>query len=384
VDWDTRDQMPDDYEALHDARLVMMEVLELVRDLQQAANRLGDAIVAAGLNARDWRSSDARLTLLSDQLPDITLDELITRLAEFSAAHGPDWLHGGAAEIERFKDEVDILYGVTRPLRMITQRLRMLPAYERSEIPLERALGKGGVGTPLDLVAGTLRDLDALSPYLMPLTPEQWSSSLPARTTSTVDHPVGSRGRQSPAKDSSPGEERSFTRLRDFAQAPGTDTLGEAMTPSERSKDLTRRLSSWVRAHTQHLPINKWIAVAAAIVILASGTLLLSMAARSASGDTAGQAPASQLLVSPTQVSLACSGKGATLQLSLRNSGKTPLKWSIKTPKGLVLSATQGTLLPGKTVILQVKSSGAKPEQGLLIFTASNSSARVPYSVRCG
>jgi hypothetical protein len=365
VDRYTGDQIADEYAALHDTYQVMMEVLELVRGLQQSTNRLGDAIVAAGLNARDWRSSDACLALLSDQLPNISLDELITRLAEFSAAHGPGWLHGGPAEIERFKDEVDILYGVTRPLRVVVQRLRMLPAYERSAIPLEQALGAARVSTPLDLVAGTLRDLKALSPYLMPLTAQQWE-------------PPAHRDEQAELTNLSPRDERSFTRLRDFAQAPDPHASTAPAAPTDRIKDLTVRLFSWVQGHAQHLPINKWIVVAAAMISLSSGILLVTLATR-----PAGETIASQLVASPTQVSLACSGKGATLRLSLRNSGKTPLQWSIKTPSGLVLSATKGTLPPGTSVTLQIRSSSARSEQGMLLITASNSSVQIPYSVRC-
>jgi hypothetical protein len=362
VDRDTGDQIADDYAALHDPYQVMMEVLELVRDLQQSTNRLGDAIVAGGLNARDWRSSEASLGLLSDQLPDITLDELITRLAEFSAAQGPDWLHGGPAEVERFKDEVQILYGVTRPLRVAAQRLRMLPAYERSEIPLEHALGSARVGTPLDLVAATLSDLEALSPYLVPLTAQQWESPAPG-------------GEQAEPQNLSPQGKRQFTRLRDFAPARDPEAPVASAAPREQIMDFTVRLFSWVQAHTRYLPINKWVVVTAAMLTLATGILLLSIAT---------QLTASQLVVSPTTVLLACSGKGASLQLSLRNSGKTPLAWSIKTPGGLVLSATKGTLPPGKSVALQVRPSSARPEQGILLITASNSSMQVPYTVRCG
>ncbi|HLJ82195.1 MAG TPA: hypothetical protein VKT52_11960, partial [Ktedonobacterales bacterium] len=105
---------PDDedaYEALNDPRRVMMEVVALVEELHRATTRLGDAIAAAGLPARTWRDADCRLLLLADQFPDITLDALITRLAEFAAGMGPDWLHGSREDIARFTDEASILYG---------------------------------------------------------------------------------------------------------------------------------------------------------------------------------------------------------------------------------------------------------------------------------
>jgi hypothetical protein len=382
VDRYTDDGIADAYAALHDTYQVMMEVLELVRDLQQSTNRLGDAIVAAGLNARDWRSSESRLAQLSDQLPDITLDELITRLAEFSAAHGPDWLHSGPEDIERFKDEVNILCGVTRPLRMVAQRLRMLPVYERSSNPLERALGTATVSTPLDLVAGALRDLEALLPYLMPLTARQWERSGPAQVAPTALHRPARRDEQDDPKNLSPRDEKAFTRLRDYAPSRDSDAPVTPATPADRVKDLTVRVSSWAQAYTRYLPITKWLVVAVAIVSLACGILLLTIATRPV-GETSGNTIASQLVASPTQVSLACSGRGATLRLWLRNSGKTLLQWSVKTPGGLVLSATRGTLPPGKSVALQVSLSTSRPEQGIILITASNSSVRIPYTVRC-
>ncbi|MFI5273244.1 MAG: hypothetical protein ACHQ4H_09470, partial [Ktedonobacterales bacterium] len=46
--------------------------------------------------AREWRSDDALLRPLSDQLPAVTLDDLISRASEFAAGSGPYWLHGTA------------------------------------------------------------------------------------------------------------------------------------------------------------------------------------------------------------------------------------------------------------------------------------------------
>ncbi|MGO8950044.1 MAG: BACON domain-containing protein, partial [Ktedonobacterales bacterium] len=346
-----------------------VEVLGLVGDLRQAAHRLGDALVAAGLNAREWRGEHARLALLSDQLPDITVDELITRLAEFGAAHGQDWLHGGPADIARFNDEVEVLYGVLRPLRVVAQRLRMIPANKRSAHSLERTLGSAVVGTPLDLVVGALRDLEALSPYLAPLTVAEWNNAPPATIPTNLDNP----------EYLTHVEAQSFTRLRDFAPTPGTARqVQEASQAGQVS-----RLFSWLRVKTLHLPISKWIVVATAIVALGTGTLLLSMAARVGSGETIKGTVASQLVASPVPVSLACRGKGTALELQLHNTGKTQLEWSIKTPPGLWLSATQGTLAPGKTTQLQIKVTSAKPEQGTMAFTSGNDLTRIPYTIAC-
>ncbi len=384
MDQYTSDEIASDYDALNDPRQVMQEVVGLVSDLRQAAHRLGDAIAAAGLTAREWRSEYARLALLSDQLPDITVDELITRLAEFSAAHGPDWLHGGSAEVARFTDEVEILYGVLRPLRVIAQRQRMLSASERSVHPLERTLGSARVGTPLDLVAGALRDLEALSPYLVPLTAEEWTEAAPASPhpePRAEPHPENSEysGAANTSFDQSllsgppAAPAQPFTRLRDFAPTPVTSTQhGSRGDPG-----------TWLRTRVMRLPMYKWIVVAAAIVILGVGTLVLSRVGQVESGVANKSTGASQLVASPVSVSLACTGSGATLQVSLRNIGSTQVEWSIQAPSGLRFSATHGTLAPGKTTTLQVRASGAKAEQGTIVFTSSGGLTRVPYSVSC-
>src|SRR5258708_4611399 len=166
----------EDYAALDDPRLVMEEVVRLLGELHRAATRLGDAIVAAGLPAREWRTDDAFLGHLPGELPEITLDTLLTRLAEFAADMGPHLLHGGGGELAHFHDEALVLYDVIRPLRAFAQRQRMLPARERGEQPLWRALGDARVGTPLDLAVARLRDLDALVPFLAPLAPADWQT----------------------------------------------------------------------------------------------------------------------------------------------------------------------------------------------------------------
>ena len=192
----TSDGSADEYEALGDSHQVMTEVLGLVEDLRQATLKLGDALIAGGLQAPEWRSPDARLVLLSDQFPDITVDELITRISEFSGL-APHWLHGGEEEITHFAQEVEILYGVVRSLRIQAQRLRMLPRRERSNWPLERALRYARTGTLLDLLLGALRDLESLAPYLVPLTAEEWQAESPpspgrvSRDSPRSPRPVG-------------------------------------------------------------------------------------------------------------------------------------------------------------------------------------------------
>src|SRR5262249_14736936 len=102
------DDLSEEYAALRDPRQVMPE----------ASAQIGNAIATAGLTAREWRSADARLRPLSEQLPNVTFDDLITRAAEFAAGTGPFWLHGGPEEIEQFIGEVELLNDAFRPLRV--------------------------------------------------------------------------------------------------------------------------------------------------------------------------------------------------------------------------------------------------------------------------
>jgi len=120
------DELPPEYASLADAALVMREMLRLLAEVQRLTTRLGDAFVAAGVPARSWLSDDARLSLLSEQLPDIPLDAVFTRLAEFAAGLGPGWLHSTETGLEQFRAEVTVLYDAIRPLRALAQRYRLL------------------------------------------------------------------------------------------------------------------------------------------------------------------------------------------------------------------------------------------------------------------
>lgn len=158
MDGYTLDDLPEEYAALSDRREVMAEVVEALDSLRQCTRKLGDALVAAGLPARDWLGRGARLQLLDDTLPDVTLDDVITRLAEFSAGSGPDWLHGDLDALARFFDEVALLDDVVRALRLAAQRERMASVRQRSDLPMRRALGDARVGTQLDLLSRDLRE----------------------------------------------------------------------------------------------------------------------------------------------------------------------------------------------------------------------------------
>src|SRR5262245_20672967 len=170
----TTDELPDEYGALGDPRKVMAEVIRLLSDLHRAATRLGDAIVAAGFPARDWRSTDAWLPQLPGELPEISLDNLLTRLAEFAASTGPHWLHGAEDDLQRFHEEAQVLYNVIRPLRAFAHRQRMPSLRDRGSDALRPALRDPRVGTPLDLATSRLRDLESLASFLSPLSSGDW------------------------------------------------------------------------------------------------------------------------------------------------------------------------------------------------------------------
>jgi hypothetical protein len=369
-------ELPDEYAALADTRQVMLEVVGLLEDLHKATTRLGDAIAAAGFHGREWRGLDAQLDELSDQFPEITLDDLITRLAEFSAGNGPVWLRGDRADIERFTDEAAILGGVMRPLRVLAQRQRVTPARERSRHPFERALADGRVGTQLDLMARYLRDLEALAPFLAPLAPEEWNLVSPAPPAPPAPQPSAA---PAPAARSGPAM-RPFTRLRDFADS----ARGSA--PSIRqagpSQTLTLALGR-ARARTEvlvlRLRLYRWMVVVIAALILAIAMGVLTLAVH----EGATLAPPSHLQATPARLTFTCAGKGATHVLTLRNSGSAPLTWQVAAPTGLTLSAAKGLLTRGASAAVTVRVSAARAAHGTLAFTSTDGAAQVPYTVTC-
>lgn len=381
----------DEYAALSDPPQVMAEMLRLLDELRRTGKKLGDALEVAGLPGREWRSEDARLNLLSEQFPDISIDDLITRLAEFAAGHAPLWLRGDAGTIGRFREEVEILYGVLRSLRQMAQRQRMLPARDRGGLPLERALGDARVGTALDLAARDLRDLDSLGPFIAPLTPDEWralDAARPPDTTAAETAAAGAAGAQPPAyappasatsggasvapgssavpASTTPAATPAHTRLRDFAppRTEGGVAATSAHMGSAGAVVLLRRA----------LRPNKWWVVALAVLTLASGTTLLSLAAR---------APAGHLVASPAHLTLACAGKGTTAALTLRATGKGPITWNAQPAAGISLSAARGTLKPGASTTIQVAVRTAKAARGTLTFASNDGTATVAYSVTC-
>jgi hypothetical protein len=382
---DGHDDLREEFDALHNPRKVMTEVLNLVEELRRGSTKLGDALVAAGFPARDWLTNDARLALLSESFPDVTVDAFLTRLAEFAASAGPHWLRGDEYDIERFNEEVSILYGVARPLRAQAQRLRMLSARSRGHLPMEQALGDARVGTPLDIVSGRLRDLESLAPFITPISPEEWKAS---ERESAASVPPVAVPAQAPAPSEPDGAQLAaanpsastgqFTRLRDFAPPSATPRQTLATSRGASLKATTARLAKHSRALAAGLRPHKWMLVALSVLVLAAGTGILTLALA-----ISRSAPPSRLVAKPSTLTLACSGKGATVSLTLQNTSTSSLDWTTKAPSGLNLSATHGSLKPGTTVTLQAKVTTAKATHGTLAFTAGNDAATIPYTVTC-
>lgn len=378
MDGYTRDDLPEEYAALSDRREVMAEAVETLASVRHCTRKLGDALVAAGLPARDWLGSAARLRLLESVLPDVTLDDVITRLAEFSAGTGPDWLHGDREAIARFNDEVALLDGVGRGLRLVAQRERMASVRQRSDLPVRRALSDARVGTQLDLLSRDLRDLVALGPYLAPLSFAEWNtlSGDPQPTSIPTQAPAPAQPEPQPPIASAPVQQH--TRLRDFAEPVASGGFAaRAPVLSRRLGEAMGRVRVRTHALAQRVSPRKWAVLGAVAVVLVLATALLTLA------GSPSKPPASPLAVSPSTLTLHCAAQSPTTSLILRNGGKSDLSWSVAAPVGIQLSASRGTLKPGTTATLTISAHGAKETKGTLTFTYASGATPVPYSVAC-
>jgi hypothetical protein len=379
------DKLPDEYAALGDPVQVMAEVLTIVEQVRASNKKLGDAFVSAGLAGREWRGRDCELAVLSDQLPDVTLDALLTRLAEFAAGTGPHWLRGGIADIERFNDEASILSETLRALRIVAQRQRMLSLRQRGTLPMQRALGDARVGTQLDRIAAALRDLESLAPYIAPPDPDAWMRP-PLASEPAPAAPVGAGYASAFAPSAVPAPDTSLTPHVLRAVPARTDPFGQkqktlGIRQRTRSRRLTAAMASvatQARAVGERLEPRKWLVVAMTAIVLAASTAFVGLLVHNG-----GTASASQLAATPAHLSLTCAGRGATASLTLRDTGSGSLTWSTKPPSALTLSATQGTLKQGATAQLTVKVHTSRPAQGTLTLASALGNATVAYTITC-
>ena len=369
----TFDELPDEYAALGDRSRVMAEVVETVESVRGVTRKLGDALVAAGLPARSWLGPEARLRLLDGDLPDVTVDDVISRLAEFAAGMAPGWLRGDRMSVARFNAEVAALDGVTHGLRVAAQRERMASLRGRSGNPLPRAFGDARVGTQLDLLARDLRDLAALAPFIAPLSPVEWQGISGAQRVDSarIETPA-------PAVVAPPAAPQAHTRLRDFAASPSTGAgmgMGRAPVLSVRLGDAMGRVRVSTQALAARVSPRKWLAIGVAALVLILATGLLTLA------SSPSQTPA--LVATPVTISLGCSTKATSVKVTLRNTTKGALVWSVTPATGVQVSTTHGTLKASTSVALTITAHGAKAGKGALAFIAGKTRATVAYSVTC-
>lgn len=412
-----------EYAALQDPRQVMPEVATVLAELHEAITQLSNAFASAGLPARDWRSGDALLRPLADNLPDVTLDDLLTRAAEFAAGTGPYWLRGGAEEIEQIVAETALLSDAFRPLRVIAQRLRVLPARDRGALPLERALGDGRVGAKLDHVSRCLADLEALGPFMAPLTPHEWSAARgdapypdgdqfteplpPELIPSPPPGPALDPGQGSalPAQPAPPPRVAGLNIFTVIASpvasllpgtaAPGAPNAasaqrGPAIRMSRQVPQQVRRFTATLggyaaqaRERVQRIEPRRWAVVGLVALLLALGTAVLALAAHPA-GPSGPSAPPAPLTVSPASVKLTCTGKTSSATLTLEWTGTATTGWGVQAPPGLSLSPSRGTLTPNTGIRITLHITARTAAHGTLTFDANTQRASVAYTVSCG
>jgi hypothetical protein len=392
VDEEKLRDLPEEYAALGDRRAVMLEVAEKLKQLHPAVTALGDAIERAGLPGRDWRGDAAELGLLARRLGDLTIDDFITQLAEFTADHGPEWLHGGRRDLDTFHEEVAALYGMVRRLRRVSRRLRenpQGPARNRRAARLARVFGDERVAESLGHVAALLGDCKALEPFMGPLAPEEWDAAADGWAASRT----ASRTRATPS--SNPPK-----RLRDYAPP-------KRRTPWQRLAALLALLGRRIRTFVSDPRGRQAIAVGVVLVVGAGVAILVVRQPHTAfpvtpSGTAAAQATAraAAASASPTplpptptrrpaptpRLALDCTGQGSqgsSATLTVKNVGSTAISWQANPPSNLHVFPPQGRLDVGQSTTANVASNNRKPVSGTIAVTASNGTRSASYSVAC-
>jgi len=216
--------LPEEYAALADRRRVMQEVADELAELHAAVTRLGDALEAVGLPGHTWRSPDASLRLVARQLPDITIDRFMIRLAQFASGKGPSWLHGDRGDLDLFHREVIAISGVARRLRGSLQQREQTVDSSRRRRAIARAFGTARVAAALNEAVEILDDFRALEPYMAPLTVEEWKLPLAAPLAAPPEIALATgqgRGSQQtgPVSPGPAGAAHTRARLRDVARA---------------------------------------------------------------------------------------------------------------------------------------------------------------------
>jgi hypothetical protein len=363
------ERLSGEYSALRDTPAVMRSATEYLQELHGVVTRLGDAIEQSGLPGRLWRADEADLATLGDAFPSITVDELMTRLAQFATERGPNWLRGDEADLADFRAEARILYDIVHSLRVLAQRLRMTGAGTKSDLALERAFGNARVATPLDRVAILLETLDALGPFMAPIPPDAWG----ARQNAGMAQDAGAFGA---AAMIDPMDSQERRRLRDYA--PSQDAAGEA--PRAPKRTAGRRF----RWNPALLLRNRLALAVAGVVIVGAlaATLLVrypfSFAAKKAPTAT----PLPALVAAPAALTLPCSTR-RTVAMTLTNQSGAPVTWQAKAPTTVALTPAQGTIPAGQSATLQARLTSARATTGAITVTFGQASFAVPYTATC-
>jgi hypothetical protein len=212
-----------------DPRATLRQALHLLHEIHLATTALGDAFVRAGLAPSAWRESDSVLSELTSQFPDVTLDALLTRLAEFAAGTGPAWLAGDGPALDDFERETHLLDDTVRPLRALAQRERLQPPTERAWQPLLRSLADVRVGVQLDRLSRSLHALSDLAPLLVPLPPDESPDTLAGEDMTVNEVPSPSAAPDLPhhpppaATPPQPAAPQDPVTLAAYAPAPPAD-----------------------------------------------------------------------------------------------------------------------------------------------------------------
>jgi hypothetical protein len=395
-----KDQLPERYAALADTPRVMGEARDNLADLHSATMELEKALIAAGLPKPVWRSEQAMLRLLSPALPAITLGAYLARLEQFATRDGPSWLHGAHDDLATLHKEVSILAQVTRPLREVVQRLQRLPVEmpggPRSDHPLQRVVRDPHLEPPLDSIAEILSDLEALAPFMRPLSPEQWRA---------LQRP----SRQFPARILAALTVWASTLRSRGSAAPSPVTTGDANPSSvlAASRAWAQQRLSWLRTRTRAqralLAAGVLFVVVAVFASLALSRLPhasgLSPTASSSAVRTvlAGSGTATALATtapapSPTSATTpgpapkltgACRVHGATATLTIKNTGVSAFTWQAQPPATLTVSPAQGALQAGESATVQVNAVNKKTASGTVTVVASHDLVSTQDKVSC-
>jgi hypothetical protein len=374
---DLDERLSGEYAALRDTPAVMRSAAGYLEELRGAVIRLGDAIEQGGLPGKVWRSDEADLAALGDIFPLITVDELITRLSQFGSERGPAWLRGGAADLVAFRDETRILYDVVHALRMTAQRLRMSGGSGKSQ--LERAFGNARIGAPLDRVALLLETLDALGPFMAPISPDEWAA--PAQMDDGAKEGFAAFG-ASPASDElfRPSENQSRGLLRDYAQAGGA---GESV----RANKSAKTGGLWIQFDIPKGPAllrNRWVLGVAGALLVGALVAFLVMRSPILAGakKTPTATPPPAVVANPTALVLPCSTR-RTAALTLKNQSAAAVAWQATVPKAVALTPAQGTILAGQSATLQAHLTAARATTGIITITVGKATVSVPFSATC-